>query len=122
MLQFGVHLYTLYDHLVFRYKEPKFFELLFHHLMSVFLIFYSYVSNTAPMGILVLFTHDPGDVMLDLNRVLNDWNPRLSNVIDFTYVAFVISWIFLRLGVFPGCLVTSTVEFVKYLYVTDAVN
>jgi len=111
MMQFGVHFYTLYDHMFFRYKEPKFFELFFHHGISVFLIFYSFMSNTVPVGILILFVHDPGDVMLDFNRVINDWNPRLSELLDFTYVAFVLSWIFLRLGVFPLCAVKAAWDF-----------
>jgi len=78
--------------------------------MSVFLISFSYMANFVPVGTIILFTHDPGDVLLDINRVLNDWHPRPSSFIDITYVSFVVSWIFLRLGVFPGCLIKATVE------------
>jgi len=111
MLQWGIHFFTLYDHIFFRNKEPKFFELLFHHAMSVFLISFSYMGNLVPVGIMTLFTHDPGDVLLDISRVFNDWHPRPSNLLDISYVLFVISWMFLRLGVFPGCVVKAAVDY-----------
>jgi len=114
MMQFGVHLYTLLDHIFVRYKEPKFYELFLHHGTAVFLIFYSYLTNCLPVGVMVLFTHDPGDVMLDVNRVLNDWNPRYKKFIDFTYVSFVVSWLYLRLGTYPFCVVKATWDFSIY--------
>jgi ceramide synthetase len=114
MMQFGVHLYTLLDHIFVRYKEPKFWELFLHHGMAVFLIFFSYLTNCAFVGIMVLFVHDPGDIMLDLNRVLNDWSPRYKKVIDITYVTFVLTWMYLRLTAFPACLIRYTFNFCVY--------
>jgi len=60
---------------------------------------------------MVLFTHDPCDVLLDLSRVMNDWYPKIGGPLDIVYVSFVISWIFLRLSVFPMCIVRASWNF-----------
>jgi len=76
--------------------------------MAVFLIFYSYLTNSIAIGILVLFTHDPGDIFLDVSRVCNDTKVK-SVITNTVYVTFLISWIFLRLYAFPCCIVHSAI-------------
>jgi len=72
MIQFGIHIYTLIDHVLLRQSDTKFYEYLLHHGMAVLLILFSYLSNALTIGTLVLITHDPCDVFLDLARFFND--------------------------------------------------
>ncbi len=105
MVQFGCHLHTLIDHVVFKWKDPKFWEMFLHHGMAVFLIFFSYMTNEVAVGILVLFTHDPGDIFLDLVRFYNDFKKRNEYLVGIFYSAFMFVWVYFRLYSFPCCIV-----------------
>lgn len=109
-MQFGWHLHTLIDHVVYKWKEPKFWEMFLHHSMAVFLIFFSYLCNQVPVGILVLVLHDPCDIGLYLVRLLND--RKNSNFVFniMCYIMFVASWMYFRLFVFPKCIVGQGFE------------
>jgi len=111
MAQFGNHLHTLLEHIIVKFREPKFYEMFLHHGMSVFLIFYSYLTNTVPIGILVLVTHDPSDVLLDLSRAYNDYKDHKKQFVAAIYASFVLSWLYFRLFAFPGCIVSAAWEF-----------
>lgn len=105
MVQFGCHLHTLIDHVIFKFREPKFWEMFLHHAVAVFLIFFSYMSNEIAVGILVLFVHDPGDIFLDAVRFYNDLKIRNDIGVFILYVSFMGVWMYFRLYSFPACIV-----------------
>jgi hypothetical protein len=107
MVQFGCHLHTLIDHVIFKWKDPKFWEMFLHHGIAVFLIFFSYMTNEISVGILVLFTHDPGDIFLDLVRFYNDLTNKNQALLGCFYAGFIFVWVFFRLYAFPACIVQS---------------
>jgi len=102
MVQFGCHLHTFFDHIIFKFREPKFWEMFLHHGVAVFfLIFFSYMSNEIAVGILVLFVHDPGDIFLDAVRFYNDLKIRNDIGVFILYVSFMGVWCYFRLYCFP---------------------
>jgi hypothetical protein len=106
MLQFSCHLFSLIEHVIFKLKDPKFWEMFMHHLVAVFLIFFSYLIGEIAVGLLVLFTHDSGDVFLDLSRLLNDLKKeRVGIFVHISWVCFMLDWIFFRLFSFPNYVV-----------------
>lgn len=109
-MQFGWHFHTLIDHVVYKWKEPKFWEMFLHHCVAVFLIFFSYLSNQVAVGILVLTTHDPSDIGLYGSRLYNDRTFKNSKVLYVIYAYFMLSWMYLRLFVFPKCIVGAGFE------------
>jgi len=110
MLQFGCHLHTLIDHVVYKWSDPKFWEMFLHHGVAVFLIFFSYMTGEIAVGILVLFTHDPGDIFLDLVRLYNDYRYRKTPIVATIYATFMFVWIFFRLYAFPKCIVGNALD------------
>jgi len=104
-IQFGWHFHTLIDHIVYKWRDPKFWEMFLHHSVAVFLIFFSYLSNQVPVGILVLLTHDPSDIGLCWSRYHNDIKGKRKSLLIMIYLLFVFSWMYLRLFVFPKCVV-----------------
>jgi len=104
-IQFGWHFHTLIDHVVYKWRDPKFWEMFLHHSVAVFLIFFSYLSNQVPVGILVLVTHDPSDIGLCGSRYYNDLKGKSKSILAGIYLSFVLSWMYLRLFVFPKCVV-----------------
>lgn len=110
MVQFGCHLHTLLDHIIFKFREPKFWEMFLHHSVAVFLIFFSYMSNEMAVGILVLFVHDPGDIFLDAVRFYNDLKIRNDIGVFMLYVSFMGVWCYFRLYSFPVCIVGEAIN------------
>ena len=104
-IQFGWHLHNLLEHIILKWNEPKYWEILLHHGVAVFLIFFSYLSNQVAVGILVLATHDPCDVGLYSSRLYNDVKSKKFVVLALLYFGFFFSWIYFRLWVFPTCVV-----------------
>lgn len=108
-MQFGWHFHTLIDHVVYKWHEPKFWEMFLHHCVAVFLIFFSYLSNQLPVGILVLTTHDPCDIGLYGSRLYNDRIGKKTPIFALIYAYFMGTWSYLRLFVFPKCIVGAGV-------------
>jgi TLC domain len=113
MVQFGCHLHTLVDHVIYKRKDAKFWEMFLHHAMAVFLIFFSYLVGEISVGILVLFTHDPADIFLDAVRFYNDLKIRNDVGVFLLYVSFMGVWIYTRLYAFPSCIVSEAMALVE---------
>ena len=110
MVQFGRHLHTLIDYCVYKWRNPKFWEMFLHHCMAVFLIFFSYLTNNLRVGILVLFVHDPSDIFLCSARLIESFRNHPSSLKYANYILFIASWVFFRLYAFPKCIVGSAIS------------
>jgi TLC domain len=110
MIQYACHLHALFDHIAYKRGDPKFWEMVLHHSVSVFLIGYSYMTNGLAIGILVLFVHDPSDVFLDLGRFYNDLTLRKPFGIIFLFLTLISVWFFTRLYVFPSCIIFEAID------------
>lgn len=115
MLQFSCHVYSLIEHVIFKLKDPKFWEMFMHHLVAVFLIFFSYLCGELPVGLLVLFTHDSGDVFLDGSRLVNDLKKSMTGIsVHILWILFFLDWIFFRLFAFPKYVVSEALWDMAY--------
>jgi hypothetical protein len=110
MVQFACHLHTLIDHIAFKRGDSKFWEMFLHHGMSVFLIWFSYMSGEIAVGILVLFVHDPADIILDSGRLYNDLKVRKTAGVVIFYLSLLFVWIYTRLYAFPFCIIGEAVK------------
>jgi len=113
MVQFGSHLYTLIDYCVHKWNAPKFWEMFLHHVLAVFLLIFSFLTNNLRIGIMVLFVHDPCDVFLCINRLNSDLKHPNKPFQYISYILFVFAWIFFRLFAFPVCIIGAGFEFLN---------
>jgi hypothetical protein len=111
MIQFGRHLHTLVDYCVYKWRDPKFWEMFLHHNMAVFLIFFSFLVGGMRFGIIVMFVHDPSDVFLCLGRLFADFKNHSWVVQYFNVVGLIFTWIFFRLYAFPKCVISSGISY-----------
>ncbi|KAL3241081.1 sphingosine N-acyltransferase LAC1 [Nakaseomyces bracarensis] len=72
-------------------KDHK--ELCFHHVVTLLLIWSSYVFHFTKMGLAVYITMDVSDFFLSLSKTLNYIDSPLTEV---TFGSFVFVWIYMR--------------------------
>ncbi|KOG98310.1 sphingosine N-acyltransferase LAC1 [Saccharomyces eubayanus] len=68
-------------------------ELTFHHIVTLLLIWSSYVFHFTKMGLPIYITMDLSDFLLSLSKTLNYLDSVFA---PFSFCIFVVSWIYLR--------------------------
>ncbi|SCW04448.1 LAFE_0H13740g1_1 [Lachancea fermentati] len=81
--------------LVLQLEKPRkdFKELVFHHIITLALIWLSYAFHFTKIGLAVYITMDVSDFFLSLSKTLNYLDSFLTPPF---FMLFVISWIYLR--------------------------
>lgn len=68
-------------------------ELTFHHIVTLLLIWSSYVFHFTKMGLPIYITMDVSDFLLSFSKTLNYLDSGLA---FFSFAIFVVAWIYLR--------------------------
>lgn len=81
--------------LVLQLEKPRkdYQELIFHHIVTLLLIWLSYVFHFQQMGLSIYITMDVSDFFLSLSKVLNYLE---SIFVTPVFLLFIGSWIYLR--------------------------
>jgi hypothetical protein len=90
--------------LVFRCYVRR--EMMIHHIVTIFLIVFSYGANFIRVGSLVLLVHDASDVFLELAKLFN--YAKCQTLCDIGFVIFAISFFVCRLILFPCRIIYAT--------------
>ncbi|KAL5714160.1 sphingosine N-acyltransferase [Ranunculus cassubicifolius] len=92
-----------------------------HHIVTIILISYSYITSFFRIGAVVLALHDGSDVFLEAAKVFKYSGKELQASVLFG--CFAISWVILRLILFPFYVIkTTSYDFIKILMVSDDSN
>lgn len=79
-----------------------------HHTIAATLILFSMMCNETIMGAMILAVHDASDIFMAISRFYFEANlPKWfkNKITDcFMIVQVFVSWIYLRLTIFPFCL------------------
>ncbi|XP_078183582.1 ceramide synthase 6 isoform X6 [Callithrix jacchus] len=87
-------------------KRKDFGIMFLHHLVSIFLITFSYVNNMARVGTLVLCLHDSADALLEAAKMAN--YAKFQKMCDLLFLMFAMVFITTRLGIFPLWVLNTT--------------
>ncbi|XP_076033822.1 ceramide synthase 2-like [Oratosquilla oratoria] len=83
----------------FNYHAKDALQMLSHHILTIFLISFSWICNLVRIGTLVLLVHECADIpLLFAKMCLASGHTRIA---DISFVLFLLLWIVTRLGVFP---------------------
>lgn len=112
LFQLGINLYHLFEILYFKresFKKTSYFELLFHHIVTVILIIFSTFYNYLPTGILTMFVHDSSDAVRAIGVVLSDSKYAISHleISKAVNLIYLVLWSYMRILVFPFCIIAS---------------
>ena len=80
-------------------KRKDFWQMFFHHIVTVLLLSFSWTCNLHRIGSLVMAIHDFADIPLEgakLCRYVK--NQRASNIV---FAIFTVCWIYSRIGLLP---------------------
>lgn len=93
----------IYIHLfVTQFFEPKrkdWWEMFIHHIVTMLLIFFSYIVSFVRIGVVVLLCHDGSDIFLELAKLFNYL--KLNTLTDITFTIFAIAFFVGRLVMYP---------------------
>jgi ceramide synthetase len=94
---------------IFDVKRKDFWEMLFHHLITMCLISFSWIVNFVRVGTLICIFHDICDVFLEFGKLIR-YSKRYIWLRNVVFVIFLISWIVCRLIYFSIILVRSAIR------------
>ncbi|CAB3400978.1 unnamed protein product [Caenorhabditis bovis] len=98
-IQGGFYMSLIFGILFLDAKRSDFFQMLFHHCITLILINVSYVMNMVRVGTLVLVSHDAVDILIDLGKLFRyeGWD----NALAVTFLAVLSVWVMTRLIYYP---------------------
>ena len=100
------HVMSLVYHL-FMSKKADFLEMFLHHIVTIFLIGFSYMSNYVRIGSLVFYLHDFTDIFSYLIKSSVDTSNTALNIVN--YILLLTAWGIGRLFIFPVFLIYETI-------------
>ncbi|KAM7470660.1 hypothetical protein LguiA_008843 [Lonicera macranthoides] len=106
MCQCGFYLYSIAALLTWETRRKDFSVMMSHHVVTVFLIGYSYITRFFRIGSVILALHDASDVFLEAAKVFKYSEKELGASVCFGL--FAISWLILRLIIFPFWVIRSS--------------
>jgi len=106
LFQVGFYVHSLIAHFVMEVKRSDWWILLFHHLVTLWLLWFSYALHVWKIGILVLFVHDANDIPLEAGKVCVYQDKQKRGKMYFALL--IISWAVTRLYFFPYYVIHST--------------
>lgn len=103
--QLGVHLYSIFELVMFKKNDRKYYEWMLHHFMAASLILFSMMCNEITAGVMILIVHDASDIFMAGGRVYFEANIKKNKVVTgFIVFMLFFSWIYFRIIIYPFCL------------------
>jgi len=96
------------------YDSADYFDMLVHHLATIFSLFYSYFTNWEDYALFILFASDIGDFTLNFGKVIADLKYYNTFISVTVYSIFMSSWVWSRNLLLPYGFFTSTFRFLPY--------
>ena len=112
MFDLAAYLVTAYGHRFINVRKTDYYLMFVHHLTTIALILFSYLSYNHRIGMVILFLHDISDVITDFTQFLN--HARIEGK-DFLYagecsfLCLITTWFYTRLVILPLRVIKSIV-------------
>jgi len=113
IIQLAIWFYTAVSHRYFEARHKDYYVMYAHHICTLALLISSWVLGVFQTGILILLVHDASDIMVDLLKMSNYLGLDEKSGFYCTEILFVlnlISWLLLRLYLYPVYLVKTVWE------------
>nr|GMC78407.1 LAG1 longevity assurance homolog 2-like [Ipomoea batatas] len=119
MCQCGFYVYSIVALLVWETRRKDFAVMMSHHIVTVILISYSYITRFFRIGSVILALHDASDILLEAAK-LSKYSKKEFGA-SLCFGLFAISWLVLRLVFFPFWVIkSSSVYILEVLRMSDS--
>ena len=108
IIKLSYHFYEQFYTLAFQRQRRDFAEISLHHFLTIILVLFSYNTNYIPFGAAVMLVHDVTDTAVSIFKITVDITHTWFQA--FTYFIMFISWIYLRLYIFPVHIMTKLIS------------
>lgn len=96
------------------HKRKDFVQMIIHHIVTMFLLYFSWVVNFVRIGTLVLLVHDAADFPMAAAKMAKYCGRKL--LCNILLATFCVTWVVSRLGFYPcRVLYSSSIEVYDYL-------
>ncbi|KAH6767111.1 LAG1-like protein 2 [Perilla frutescens var. hirtella] len=106
MCQCGFYIYSIAALLTWETRRKDFSVMMSHHIVTVILISFSYITRFFRIGTVILALHDASDIFLEAAKVFKYSGKELGASACFGL--FALSWLVLRLIFFPFWVIRSS--------------
>ncbi|XP_042510426.1 ceramide synthase LOH2-like [Macadamia integrifolia] len=118
MCQCGFYIYSIAALLIWETRRKDFSIMMSHHIITVILIEYSYITRFFRIGSIILALHDTSDVFLEAAKIFKYSEKEFAASLLFG--CFAVSWLVLRLIFFPFWVIkTSSYDLCEYLMLSE---
>ncbi|CAN8269023.1 unnamed protein product [Cochlearia groenlandica] len=118
MGQCGFYVYAVAALLAWETRRKDFAVMMSHHVVTIILVGYSYLTRFFRIGAIILALHDASDVFMETAKIFKYTEKEFGASVFFGL--FVLSWLLLRLIYFPFCIIRATsIELLDYLDMTS---
>lgn len=80
----GYHMGGLINQVLFKRKQNDFMEMMFHHIVTMYLFIFGYMANIRT-GAVVSFLHDITDVTVSWTRVWAETRHKAVAAVSFVF-------------------------------------
>ncbi|KFK39245.1 hypothetical protein AALP_AA3G219300 [Arabis alpina] len=118
MAQCGFYVFAVAALLAWETRRKDFSVMMSHHVITILLISYSYLTSFFRIGAIILALHDASDVFMETAKIFKYSEKEFGASVCFAL--FAISWLLLRLIFFPFWIIWATsIELLGYLDMTS---
>ena len=107
----GYHVASILNHCFSKEKSNDYLEMLLHHLCTIYLYGFSYMTNCL-IGAVVSLIHDLPDIPIAWTRAWSESEYKTLTAVSFAFSLLV--WLYTRLGMLPYIIYVSTVRLEVY--------
>ena len=98
MFHLGHHTEWLVYHIKTSKASSSYFLLLFHHVLTIFMIAYSYMNKCTPWGFAIFFMNDISEIPLNISRFFNEitYTKNIPMLICFIFLNIIwfTNWVY----------------------------
>eukprot|EP00040_Diaphanoeca_grandis_P021463 m.114403 g.114403 ORF g.114403 m.114403 type:complete len:378 (-) comp28346_c1_seq1:401-1534(-) len=108
--QLAIWIVTCISHRFIEEHHKDYFLMYAHHVVTIFLISFSWDFQYIRIGLLVLICHDSSDIVCDLLKMFNYMQlegPRGLFLTEIAFVTNLFTWAYIRLWIYPRYVVYS---------------
>jgi hypothetical protein len=108
----GYHIGSILNHFFAKKKANDYVEMMFHHLVTLYLFIFSYMTNTLIGGVIALI-HDIPDIGVCWTRSWTESNCK--RITAYSFFLTLVVWLYTRLSMLPYCIYVSTIALEVYV-------